>query len=60
MKAVGWVVLHGCVVHIDVHGEVMLWVTMADVVCLVCRSYGVHEHAVLNLYVWHVGVSVML
>ena len=23
----GWVVLHGHVVHVDVHGEVMLWVT---------------------------------
>ena len=35
----GWVVLHGCVVHVDVHGEVMLWMTsrslllsMADVI----------------------------
>ena len=23
----GWVVLHGSVVHVDVHGEGMLWVT---------------------------------
>ena len=28
----------GCVVHVDVHGEVLLW-EAADVVCLVCRSY---------------------
>ena len=27
-------VLHGCVVHVDVHEEVMLW----DVVCLTCKS----------------------
>ena len=41
----------GCVVHADVRGEVMLNVggsnlillSMAGVVCLVCRSYGVHE-----------------
>ena len=52
-NAVGWVVLHGCVVHVYVHGEVMLWVvgtylllSMADVVCLVCRSCG----GVLSLY----------
>ena len=25
-KAVGWVVLHRCVVHYAVHGERMLWV----------------------------------
>ena len=25
-KAVGWVVLYGCVVHVDVYGEVMSWV----------------------------------
>ena len=49
----GWVVLHGRVVHVYVHGEVMLWVvgtylllSMADVVCLVCRSCG----GVLSLY----------
>ena len=29
--------LHGCVVHVDVHGEVTLWVA-TDVVCLVCKS----------------------
>ena len=40
-----------CVVHVDVRGEVLLWeaatsllLSMADVVCLVCRSYiGRHE-----------------
>ena len=44
------IVLHGCEVHVDVHGEVMLWVaatqlllSMADMVCLVCRSCGVHK-----------------
>ena len=26
-KAVGWVVLHESVVHVNVHGEVMLWFT---------------------------------
>ena len=26
-KAVGWVVLHENVVHVNVHGEVMLWFT---------------------------------
>ena len=26
-KALGWVMLHGSVVHVDVHGEVMLLVT---------------------------------
>ena len=43
----GWVVLNGRVVHVYVHGEVMLWVvstslllSMAVVVCLECRSCG--------------------
>ena len=46
-NAMGWVVLHGRVVHVYVHGEVMLWVvstslllSMAVVVCLECRSCG--------------------
>ena len=25
-KAVEWVVVYGCVVHVDVHEEVLLWV----------------------------------
>ena len=40
----------GCVVHLHVHGRDTLWVaatsrllSMADVVCLVFRSCGVHE-----------------
>ena len=31
MEAVGWVLLHGSVVHGDVHGETMLWVTTDSV-----------------------------
>ena len=44
------VVLHGCAMHVDVHGEITLWVAATElllsleyVVCLVCRSCGVHE-----------------
>ena len=46
----GWVVLYGYVVHVDVHGEVMLWVTTEHSRCLplstadvLHRSCGVHE-----------------
>ena len=43
MKTVGWVVLHWCVAHVDVHGEVSYRAWHADVVCLVCRSCGAYE-----------------
>ena len=61
-KAVGWVVMHEQVVHVDVHGEVMLWVaatelllSMADVVCLGCRSCECMSSAES---VWQVETSV--
>ena len=46
-----WNGIAGCVVHADVCGEVVLNVggcnlillSMAGVICLVCRSCGVHE-----------------
>ena len=43
------IVLHGCVVHVDVHGEVMHVVGGCNLIatehgrCLVYRSCGVHE-----------------
>ena len=52
----------GCIVHVDVHGEVVLWVaatqlllSMTDMVCLVYRSCGVHKQCRVCMACWSVS-----
>ena len=57
----GWVVLHGCVVHVDVHGEVTLWVTTDSAWQMWSVLYAEDVECMSSAEsVWHVGVSVML
>ena len=61
----GWVVLLGCVVHVDVHGEVMCcgWL-QRNCYCAWQMWSVMYAEAVECISsaesVWHVGVSVVL
>ena len=53
MKTVGWVVLHGCVAHVDVHGEVATEHGMQMWSVLYAEAV---EHMSSSEAVWHVRV----
>ena len=56
-----WVVLHGSVVHVDVHGEVMLWVTTDSAWQMWSVLYTETVECTSSAEsVQYVGVSVML